>query len=177
MTSAPWERPWWLSFLDRTNLTVTLLTASAILYTRSAGVVYFGAGALACSLSVKILKRGIRQPRPASRGQKKTYGMPSTHSATITYYATFVAMACVYFPLHPSLPAGSMARALVPVVVLPWAALIALSRIWLGHHTWPQVGVGCAYGVGFAGVWFGLWVSGLREHGRTAEGIFNSFFE
>ncbi|KAJ7774642.1 PAP2-domain-containing protein [Mycena maculata] len=168
--------PWLLSFLDRTHFTVTALTATAILITRSAAVLYFGAGALACSLSVKLLKHGIRQPRPASQKQKKTYGMPSTHSATISYYATFLALACVYLPLHPSLPASTLVRALVPVVVLPCATLIALSRIWLGHHTWPQVAVGCTYGVGFAGVWFTLWVNWLQEHGRTAEGIFNSFF-
>ncbi|KAJ7449794.1 hypothetical protein FB451DRAFT_1286566 [Mycena latifolia] len=171
--SASWERPWWLSFLDRTNLTVTALTASAILFTQSAGVAYFGAGALACSVSVQILKRGIRQPRPAFRQTKKTYGMPSTHSGTVAYYATFVPLACIYLPLHPSLPA--IARVLVPVVVLPWAALIALSRLWLGHHTWPQVAVGCAYGVVFAGVWFSLWTrGGLDEYGRMAEELFES---
>ncbi|KAJ7109360.1 hypothetical protein C8R44DRAFT_884405 [Mycena epipterygia] len=173
--SETWQRPWWLSFLDRTNLTVTALTASAILLTRSAGVAYFGAGALMCSLSVKVLKRGIRQPRPALRNKKKTYGMPSTHSATIAYYATFVGLACVYLPLHPSLPAGAMARVLVPIVVLPWATLIALSRLWLGYHTWPQVAVGCAYGVVFAGVWFLVWTQGLNEHGRTAEELFEAF--
>ncbi|KAJ7155982.1 hypothetical protein C8R43DRAFT_884150 [Mycena crocata] len=172
--STTWKRPWWLSFLDRTNLTVTVLTASAILLTQgSPGVVYFGAGALSCSISVQILKRAIRQPRPAFRQKKKTYGMPSTHSATIAYYATFVPLACVYLPLHPSLFPG--ARVLTPLVVLPWAALIALSRVWLGHHTWPQVAVGCAYGVAFAGVWFSLWTRGLNEHGRMAEEFVKSY--
>ncbi|KAJ6596877.1 hypothetical protein DFH09DRAFT_1132998 [Mycena vulgaris] len=174
-STASWERPRWLSFLDRTNLTVTALTATAILLTRSACVAYLGAGALACVISVKILKRGIRQPRPALRQTKKTYGMPSTHSATIAYYATFVPLASIYLPLHPSVPAGAMARVLVPAIVLPWAALIALSRVWLGHHTWPQVAVGCAYGVVFASVWFTMWTRGLNEYGRAAEELFESF--
>jgi dolichyldiphosphatase len=101
--------------------------------------------------------------------------MPSTHSASIAYYATFVPLACIYLPLHPSVPAGAMARVLVPAVVLPWAALIALSRVWLGHHTWPQVAVGLAYGVVFAGIWFSLWTRGLSEYGRMAEEMFESF--
>ncbi|KAJ7685174.1 hypothetical protein DFH06DRAFT_1157697 [Mycena polygramma] len=169
-----WKRPWWLSFLDRTNLTVTSLTAFAILLTRSAGVAYVGAGALACSISVQVLKRGIRQPRPAL-GKKKTYGMPSTHSSTIAFYAAFVQLACIYLPLHPSVPAGETARVLVPIVVLPWAALIAMSRVWLGHHTWAQVAVGCAYGVAFAGLWFTLWTrAGLNEHGRMVEELLDS---
>lgn len=98
--------------------------------------------------------------------------MPSTHSATISYYATFISLACASL-----LPAGAAARVLLPVVVLPWATLIVLSRVWLGHHTWPQVAVGCTYGVAFAGAWFALWVGGLHEHGRKAEDIFNSLFE
>ncbi|KAJ7097942.1 hypothetical protein B0H15DRAFT_879140 [Mycena belliarum] len=167
------ERPWWLAFLDRTNFTVAALTASAILFTRSAGVVYFSTGALACSVSVQILKRGIQQPRPALRQTKKTYGMPSTHSSSVAYYATFVPLACIYLPMHSSLP--PIARVLVPVIVVPWAALIALSRVWLGHHTWPQVAVGCAYGIIFAGVWFLLWARGLSEYGVVAEGLFQSF--
>ncbi|KAJ6630787.1 hypothetical protein B0H10DRAFT_1983026 [Mycena sp. CBHHK59/15] len=174
--SSSWQRPWWLSFLDRTNLTVTALTASAILLTRSAGVLYFGAGAVLCSFSVRFLKKAIRQPRPAGvRQTKKTYGMPSTHSATIAYYTTFVPLACMYLPVHPSLPTGWVSRVLPPIVVMPWASLIASSRVWLGHHTWIQVAAGCAYGVVFACIWFSLRTHGLNEHGRTVEELFNSY--
>jgi dolichyldiphosphatase len=95
----PWKRPWWLAFLDKvsfnfcasgnilirfnhflafeTNLTVVGLTACYLAYTRSAGVAYFGAGAVMCSLTVKILKRILRQPRPVHKNgshRKLTYG-------------------------------------------------------------------------------------------------------
>ncbi|KAJ6547547.1 hypothetical protein B0H19DRAFT_1166230 [Mycena capillaripes] len=179
MSSTPnaWERPWWLSFLDRTNITVTGLTAFAILLTRSAGVAYFGAGALACSISVQILKGGIRQPRPVL-GKKKTYGMPSTHSATIAYYSAYVPLACMGLPLHPSIPGGEAARVIAPILLLPWAALIAMSRIWLQHHTYKQVAFGVLYGVAFAGMWFALWTrTGLNELGRDVEELVNSFLE
>ncbi|KAI0307736.1 hypothetical protein B0F90DRAFT_1807153 [Multifurca ochricompacta] len=160
-----------LRFLDRTNLVVTALTAFTVLYTRSAGVAYFSAGALACAMSVKAIKPFFRQTRPAQttqRKQKQTYGMPSTHSATITFYGTYIPLACAWLPSHPSFPQTSLFRPLVLLVVVPWAFAIAGSRVWLGHHTVPQVAVGCAYGFAFSCVWFWLWTHGLGvNHGAT----------
>ncbi|KAF7338311.1 hypothetical protein MVEN_02056500 [Mycena venus] len=159
----------------QTNIVVTGLTAISILTTRSAGVAYFGAGALACSLSVKfVLKRIIRQPRPV--GKKKTYGMPSTHSASIAYYATFVPLACLYLPLHPSVPGGETARVVAPIIVLPLAVMIAISRVALGHHTWTQVVAGCAFGVAWACLCFTVWTRGLNEYGRTVEQYSDELF-
>ncbi|KII94108.1 hypothetical protein PLICRDRAFT_88372 [Plicaturopsis crispa FD-325 SS-3] len=174
--SAPWRRPWWLGFLDRTNLTVTGLTACVLLYTKSSGVLYFCVGGVACSMSVKLIKRFIRQPRPAHPSQHKiSYGMPSTHSATITYYASYIPLACAYLPIHTSLPSGTTTRIIPPLIVVPWAGLIAMSRVWLGHHTWLQVIVGCSYGLAFASVWFALWTNGLDDRGRTLERMVHEY--
>ncbi|KAF9053662.1 DnaJ-domain-containing protein [Hymenopellis radicata] len=41
-------------------------------------------------------------------------------------------------------------RTLPPLVIVPLALLIALSRLWLGHHTVPQVLAGCSYGILFS---------------------------
>ncbi|KAF8212253.1 phosphatidic acid phosphatase type 2/haloperoxidase [Mycena galopus ATCC 62051] len=168
--SNAWRR--WLAIFERTNIIVISLTGVGILWTRSACVAYCGAAAVACSLSVKVLKRGIRQPRPVL-GKKKTYGMPSTHSASIAYFATFVPLACLYLPLHPSVPGGETARVVAPVLVLPLAALIAWSRIFLGHHTVAQVTAGVAYGVAWAYMCFALWTRGLNEYGQTLEKFFD----
>ncbi|OJT05935.1 hypothetical protein TRAPUB_3225 [Trametes pubescens] len=166
MKNAPAQRmTWWLYALDK--------APGVLLYTRSAGVAYFTAGAVLCSLTVKVLKRCLRQPRPvitANGKRKKTYGMPSTHSAVITYFATYITLACMYLPIHPSLPASpALTRVLPPLVVVPLASTIALSRIWLGHHTWPQVTVGVAHGLLFAPLWFKLWTDGWDEYGRMVE--------
>lgn len=61
---------------NQTNVAVIGLTACVLTYSRSAGVAYFAAGAVLCTLSVKLLKRAIRQPRPRITGthQKRTYG-------------------------------------------------------------------------------------------------------
>ncbi|KAK0503245.1 hypothetical protein EDD18DRAFT_1137057 [Armillaria luteobubalina] len=167
--------PRWLKFLDNTNEIVTTLTACSILYTWSPGVIYFASGAVSCSLSVKLIKRAIRQPRPpptTGARKKVTYGMPSTHSATITFFAEYTSLACAYLPVHPSLPSSWITRILPPIIVLPWAAMIVMSRIWLGHHTLPQVVAGCSYGIIFSYTWYLMWVSGLNECGRWATQTF-----
>ncbi|KAI0937267.1 hypothetical protein AcW1_001290 [Taiwanofungus camphoratus] len=164
--------PWWMRFLDRTNAIVISLTAGFILYTRSAGVAYFTVGAVVSSVTVKIVKRFVRQPRPvqtASGRRKKTYGMPSTHSAVITYFAAYITLACAFLPIHRSLPSGTITRLLPPLIVLPWASIIAISRIWLGHHTYPQVVAGVAYGLLFTPIWFTIWIRGGNEYGRMLE--------
>ncbi|RPD61635.1 PAP2-domain-containing protein [Lentinus tigrinus ALCF2SS1-7] len=166
--------PWWLYALDKTNAIVTTLTGCFVLYTGSAGAAYFATGAVLCSVTVKILKRFVRQPRPVivNGRRKKTYGMPSTHSAVITYFATYISLACLYLPMHPSLPAS---RVLPVFLALPLATTIAVSRIWLGHHTWPQVGAGCVYGLLFAPLWFKLWTGGLNEYGPVVEDMVRSY--
>ncbi|KAF9809068.1 hypothetical protein IEO21_07605 [Rhodonia placenta] len=163
---------WWMRFLDKTNAVVTGLTAGFLLYTRSSAVAYFAAGAVVCSLTVKTIKRLVRQPRPVAtiRGKRKTsYGMPSTHSATITFYAAYITLACLCLPILPSLPSSLATRIVPPAVVLPWAATIAVSRTWLGHHTWPQVAAGCACGLLFSPIWFSLWTRGANDYGRLLE--------
>ncbi|KAF8585832.1 hypothetical protein K439DRAFT_1342550 [Ramaria rubella] len=160
------RRPLWIYVFDRTNIIITCLTTCVQLYTRSAGVAYFIVGALSCSLSVKMVKKMIKQPRPLGKTKKLTYGMPSTHSATITYYSSYICAACLYLPLHKSFErippfVSSLAfETVVPIVVVPWASLVILSRVWLGHHTWEQVAVGIAYGALFSSIWFSMWTKG-----------------
>ncbi|KAI0068357.1 PAP2-domain-containing protein [Artomyces pyxidatus] len=172
VTPPPSYPSYGLRILDRTNIIVTGITACFILYTRSAGAAYFSLGAVACSVTVKILKRLLRQARPpqvTQRKQKKTYGMPSTHSATITYYGTYIPLACTYLPLHDTLPPSIPVRLLAPALTIPFALLILTSRVWLGHHTWPQVFVGCLYGLAFGCLWFTIWMRGANQYGAVVE--------
>ncbi|KIJ69388.1 hypothetical protein HYDPIDRAFT_105982 [Hydnomerulius pinastri MD-312] len=172
--SSPKPLPLWLKFLDKTSKIVTALTAAVCLYTRSAGVIYFAGGSLACALSAKVVKTAIRQERPA-HGCKVTYGMPSTHASACTFFAAYAPLASLYLPLHPNLhPLAVYA----PVVIMPWASMIVLSRVWLGHHTWPQVAAGTAFGICFASLWFKLWVdnfAGVRTLGWEVEDFIGAF--
>ena len=54
---------------------------------------------------------------------------------------------------------------------------VAASRVWLGHHTWPQVLVGCSYGIMWASFWFEVWVHGMNEYGALMETLMNSYLD
>lgn len=61
------------------------------------------------------------------------------------------------------------------LITLPWAVTVMMSRVWLGHHTWPQVFAGASYGIALASVWFGLWTGGLDIVGGAFEKILNEW--
>ncbi|KAG1891023.1 hypothetical protein F4604DRAFT_1703888 [Suillus subluteus] len=170
--------PLWLKFLDQTSKIVTTLTAGVFLYTRSAGVAYFMTGAVSCTALAKSIKKTIRQERPLVRsGRKVSYGMPSSHASTSTFFATYITITCLHLPVHPTLPSSAM---FVPVFVLPWGFMIVVSRVWLGHHTWPQVAAGAALGACCASFWFKLWmddVAGIRTTAWEVEAMVKSWLE
>lgn len=74
--------------------------------------------------------------------------MPSTHSTTISFYATSL----LVHSLHSS-PVAALAGS-------AYCATIAWSRVALGHHSWAQVGagvaLGAALGVAHWSAWFGF---------------------
>ncbi|WWC57789.1 uncharacterized protein I303_100324 [Kwoniella dejecticola CBS 10117] len=143
-----------LYILDETHITVTLTTALAILYTRDAHVIWFAAGALNSSLSAKLLKNLIRNPRPpppdasskpSKIRPKRTYGMPSTHSTALTFYFVYLIPLVRYLPFP-----------------LDWIAALGVGGYWvlglwsrkeLGYHTWEQVLGGALYGTLLALGW------------------------
>ncbi|KAG2349891.1 PAP2-domain-containing protein [Suillus weaverae] len=158
--------PLWLKLLDQTSKIVTTLTAAVLLYTRSAGVAYFVTGAVLCAALGKLIKRAIRQERPLQHsGRKVTYGMPSSHASTCTFFATYITMACLQLPVHSTLPSSAM---FAPMVVLPWTFMIVISRVRLGHHTWPQVAAGTTLGACCASFWFKLWMDDTAGVKTTA---------
>ncbi|TFK56709.1 PAP2-domain-containing protein [Heliocybe sulcata] len=170
-------QPWWLLILRKINIPIIGIAGAFVLYTRSSGALYGCIGATICSLVAKALKRVIRQPRPLLRSDKKkpTYGMPSTHSASVAFFTTYIYLSCAHLPIHPSLPSGQAIRVLPPLLSLPCAVVIAGSRIWLGKHTLTQVAVGCGFGVIFAVTWFHLWTRGLNDCGRQLEDLLRQY--
>jgi dolichyldiphosphatase len=97
--------------------------------------------------------------------------MPSTHSASIGYIATATILACAKLPIHESLRPESLWRAVPLLVVPPWSVAIMMSRVWLGHHTWPQVFVGAGYGIAMAWIWYMIWTNGLDSIGEDVENM------
>ncbi|CAE6445601.1 hypothetical protein RSOLAG22IIIB_09391 [Rhizoctonia solani] len=145
-------------------------TIVLVLLTRAAGIAYFGLGVIVVCMLAKKLKRMIRQPRPVGT-DKVTYGMPSTHSAAITFYAVYIILAANLLPIHPAwhFPTSPYVRVIPSVISIPWATGVSLSRVGLHHHTMSQVGAGCLLGAITAAVWFKLWIMGLNQWGAVVE--------
>jgi membrane-associated phospholipid phosphatase len=101
----------------------------------------------ACSGIAELLKRAFERPRPSLVDPAvhplitvpNSYSMPSGHAATAFAAAVVVSL------FHPRLAA--------PLVAV--AALIAVSRVWLGVHYLSDVLVGAALG---ATVALALWL-------------------
>lgn len=101
--------------------------------------------------SSSALRRNLLA-RPVSLSSIPTYGMPSTHSTTITFFSTYI-----FLSLLPTSP-------LVGTAALVAGATIAWSRIALGHHTPPQVLAGVGLGVLLGSSHFVAW-HGSRQVG------------
>lgn len=117
-------------------------------------------GSICARETEKVVRvRGVCHPKPKHLMNQLFDSMPSTHSASITFLATYLILACLYLPVHPLFPRHVR---LAPVVVVPYASAVMISRVSLGHHSWPQVLAGASYGIIFAIVWFWFWKSGLE---------------
>lgn len=164
-----------LLLLRETQFIVTGITFIAIIYLRSIHSIYFGLGSLVATASAKLIKRCIRQPRPIE-STKSSYGMPSTHSSSISYFGTYLTlnslMGKIYY-LHyregnwmsPAVGHESVLREFYHrvggMMFVFLAALVCWSRVKLGHHTPLQVLAGALIGASIGWIWFGLW-SGFR---------------
>lgn len=58
---------------------VSGLSATFLAYTRSVCAAYFCGAALCCALSVKVIKKFVRQPRPLGETTLNSYGYGSHH--------------------------------------------------------------------------------------------------
>ena len=95
--------------------------------------------------------------------------MPSTHSAVAAFQATFSILACLYLPIHPTIPINEDQRYLPIFLIIPWAVSVMVSRVRLGYHTWPQVIAGFSWGIPFAAAAYKAWTGGLNVHGKAIE--------
>jgi undecaprenyl-diphosphatase len=116
------------------------------------------------SLLVTLIKGAVDRARPVAADPTLTAlvptpdnpSFPSGHTATAFAAATVLAL------FHPRLRWPALAL----------AAVVGLSRVYLGVHFWADVVVGAVFGVviGVAMTWLGLQVEALvrRRHPRVA---------
>ncbi|KAI8822687.1 phosphatidic acid phosphatase type 2/haloperoxidase [Fimicolochytrium jonesii] len=102
-----------------------------------------------------VAKKIVRQARPTEY-LGKGYGMPSSHSQFVAYFAFYITIyAFTRFTFQ-----SRAWKPLITIAAMSMAGLVAYSRIHLTYHTPPQVLVGLTCGALFAGLWFAFcnWV-------------------
>ncbi|KAF9360931.1 hypothetical protein BGX34_007409 [Mortierella sp. NVP85] len=92
-----------------------------------------------------IMKRVIKQARPTAY-IGDGYGMPSSHSQFMTYFATY-SMLLLY---RRDVAMDDIIPPVVSAIVIIWSALVIYSRVHLYYHTWQQVVAGTLCGIAFA---------------------------
>ncbi|KAI8090240.1 phosphatidic acid phosphatase type 2/haloperoxidase [Gilbertella persicaria] len=138
-----------LNILSYTREIVIICTFFTLLYLQSIHVVYFIICAILTTLIAKVLKKIIKQPRPQQTKKKTSYGMPSSHSAAISFFTTYLQCVVMAIP-------GTKAK-LFMLAFHCFSLAVIWSRVSLGHHTRAQVIAGTFLGIVCASISFMLW--------------------
>ncbi|OOF91182.1 hypothetical protein ASPCADRAFT_211466 [Aspergillus carbonarius ITEM 5010] len=141
---------------------VTLIWAS-----REVEVVLMFAGQLGCEALNFVLKRIVKEERPKQM-LGKGYGMPSSHSQFMAYFAVYAGLFLIYRHNPALTQSGAMlhfwVRVFIALVLCIGAGAVAISRVYLNYHTPRQILAGCGAGVVCAFSWFFV-TRLLRIHG------------
>lgn len=90
----------------------------------------------------------------------KGYGMPSSHSQFVSYFAVSLTLFLLFRHL-PSPSSDSVSRSyterlIISVFACIGAVAVSVSRIYLNYHTTKQVLAGCTAGAFYALLWYFL---------------------
>ena len=94
-----------------------------------------------------ILKRTIKEPRPPT-SKKDGYGMPSSHSQFVWYFAIYGLLCLSVSRQNPWI------RLIYAMGMVGGATGVSISRVWLDYHTVDQVLVGASVGSVIGILWF-----------------------
>jgi len=155
----------WLALVPQ-GLCVTYVTL--IWASREVEILLMFAGQMACEALNFALKRLIREERPQQM-HGKGYGMPSSHSQFVTFFALSLTLWLLFRHIPTSSttsysPSTLSERVLLSLLACMGAGAVAASRVYLNYHTPKQVLVGVAAGAVFAIIWF-LFTTLLRRWG------------
>ncbi|KAG0370095.1 phosphatidic acid phosphatase type 2/haloperoxidase [Gamsiella multidivaricata] len=155
--------------LTLSPLAITCGYIGVILTTRDLTVILMFAGQLLNECINFALKRLVKQARPTSY-LGDGYGMPSSHSQFMAYFATY--MIILMYRMGSS---GSVSPYVFSVLVVVWAAVVIYSRVHLLYHTWQQVLAGSICGCAFATGYYFFVQRFLRSNGMHDWMLDNAF--
>ncbi|KAK5719019.1 hypothetical protein LTR17_015444 [Elasticomyces elasticus] len=146
-----------------------VITYAALMWsTREVEIILMFAGQMGCEALNWVLKRTIKEERPAQM-HGKGYGMPSSHAQFVAFFSTFLTLFLLlrHNPHHPHAssthaPTPYWQRLALAVMSMISAGAVAQSRIYLNYHTPRQVYAGTFTGVLCAVGWFAV-ISAARH--------------
>lgn len=127
-----------------------------ILFRRDLHTIFFFVGIVMNEAINLVLKHTIQQPRPFQRQDLYTeYGMPSSHSQLIWFFAVYSTLFLIFRLHHISESLVDMVgKVAVGLGLLLAACLVSYSRIYLLYHSWSQVLCGALVGGTLGAAWF-----------------------
>ncbi|RCH98814.1 hypothetical protein CU097_014408 [Rhizopus azygosporus] len=139
------------AYITLAPIAILVFYASVIVSRREMAGILMLLGQLLNEVINYLLKEAIEQERPyAHLGDG--YGMPSSHSQFIWYFAVYGALYLVKnISFHQSIW-----KVLISNLMLLLAILVSISRVYLGYHTLNQVIAGSCIGTCFGICWFAL---------------------
>ncbi|KAF9414949.1 hypothetical protein BGZ94_000231 [Podila epigama] len=153
--------------LTLSPLAITCGYVAVILTTRDLTPILMLAGQALNECINFVLKRLVKQARPTEY-LGDGYGMPSSHSQFMAYFAT-------YMTILIGVVSGSVSPHVVTVCVLVWSIVVIYSRVHLYYHTWQQVVAGSICGCLFAAGYFLMVNNVLRAKGMQDWMVSNAF--
>lgn len=132
-----------------------------ILFRRDLHTIAFFVGTMLNEVLNQVLKHTICEARPMQRNAHALYteyGMPSSHSQFMWFFATYV-IYFVFIRLHHmnnNTTLENVWKAVITFSCVTLAVIVTISRVYLQYHTWRQVLFGALVGFLFGSVWFAL---------------------
>lgn len=151
---------------------IIVAMAALVLFRRDLETAYFLAGLVANTALCVVLKRAVRQPRPAG-SFSHGYGMPSNHSQFMGFFAVFAHLLLARRVRFASRLAPAALRLLAALL----AGVVACSRWYLNVHSVEQIAVGLAVGSAAAVAWFAVGDALVRpRYAAVASSAVGRFF-
>ncbi|KAM0713975.1 hypothetical protein Q7P37_010938 [Cladosporium fusiforme] len=148
------------AFLALVPQALCIAYATFIYSSREIEILIMFAGQMACEGLNWVLKRYIREDRPAQM-LGKGYGMPSSHAQFVAFFAVYLGLWVVvrHDPWKENaskthVPTPMWQRVALALAAMTGAVAVAQSRIHLNYHTPRQVYIGFAVGSLCAVAWF-----------------------
>ncbi|WEW61503.1 phosphatase PAP2 family protein [Emydomyces testavorans] len=148
------------AFLSLVPQALVVIYITLIWSSREVEVLLMFAGQMLCEALNFSLKRLIQEERP-HQIYGKGYGMPSSHSQFVAFFAFSVTLFLLFrhnpttsSTLPNDSPSTFTQRVAMSLLACLGAAAVASSRVYLHYHSAKQVLVGVLAGSGFALVWY-----------------------